>query len=240
MNTLETTKIAWPPEITVKKHPRARHVKLKASSQHGLELIVPKKFNVKEIPFILEQNRSWIEKQLLHLQNARNAKSENLPDEILFKSISQTWQIDYIYNPCKLRIIPRPHQELVLFGNIDNKAECKKLLITWIKKQAHLHLLTQLQLISQEIQLPYNDAIIRDQRSRWGSCSSEKLISLNYKLLFLPFDLMRNIIIHELCHTIHLNHSEKFWQLVEKFDPNWKTHRRDLRKADPFIPGWLT
>jgi predicted metal-dependent hydrolase len=68
---------------------------------------------------------------------------------------------------------------------------------------------------------------------------NSKNISLNYKLLFLPQPLMRYVLIHELCHTIHMNHSSKFWQLVNKFEPNYKNLDPQLREAWKITPSWL-
>lgn len=240
MDHLISSKPTWPPAVTVKKHPRARHIKLKASVEAGLELVVPVRFNVKEIPSILEQNRAWIEKQLLKLQTpVIPTEPDILPSIIEFSAINQTWDIEYVSSKTKLQIITRPHNRLVLLGNVTNNKTCKILLIRWMKHHAKLFLLEQLKLISQQINLPYTNATVRDQRSRWGSCSSEKSISLNYKLSFFPYELMRHVIIHELCHTVHLNHSEKFWKLVEKFDPDLKTNQKKLRHANELIPKWI-
>ena len=238
---MDTTDLLdWPPHVTVKKHPRARHVKIKTSLTNGLELVVPRRFNQKDIPYILEKNRAWIEKQLKILHSTHQAAElQSLPSEITFPSIGQTWEIEYIPSSCKLTLLTRPHQKIVLFGQIENKNNCKKLLIVWIKKLAKQNLLKRLALISQQIKLPYSQAIIRDQKTRWGSCSEDKSISLNYKLLFFPASLCDHVITHELCHTLYLNHSENFWKSVEKFDPQFEIHKTQLKQGDSFIPAWL-
>lgn len=237
---MNSTTLSWPPAVTVKKHPRARHVKLKASHKHGLELVVPLRFNFKEIPFILEENRSWIEKQLKKLQaHPPIPKMLILPSDIIFPAIDQTWRVEYIASNNKLQLLMRPHQELVLLGNIENKLLCKKLLIAWMKEHARTHLIQELNKISEKTRLTYNNATIRDQSSRWGSCSATKSINLNYKLLLLPSHLANHILIHELCHTVHLDHSIKFWRLVASYDPNWEEHRRQLRKIEKNLPDWI-
>jgi predicted metal-dependent hydrolase len=233
--------IAWPPAYIIKKHPRARYVKLKTSIKHGLELVVPKRFNQKEIPAILEINKAWIIKQLTKIRaEAEIYKNTALPDEIVFAASNQRWKINYIETASKkLRLLTRPHAELVLFGNIKDKNLGKKLLVTWVKQQAKIFLTMRLQQLSEISGLGYSSISIRNQRSRWGSCTVQKAINLNYKLIFLPSELNDHIILHELCHTVHMNHSASFWRLVAKFDPDWKNHSKETRKADKFMPPWL-
>jgi predicted metal-dependent hydrolase len=239
---LSPHKLNWPPEFTLKKSVRARHVRLKASVQHGLELVVPMRFNQKRIPEILEVNKLWIEKQLDKIQQERkDIEAATLPAEIIFPVTGQSWKINYIQSDNKkLQILMRPQQELVLLGNISNKDVCKKLLLSWTLNQAKIYLPLVLQELSEQTRLPFKTVSIRNQRSRWGSCSSEKMINLNYKLLFLPAHLARHIIIHELCHTVHMNHSSKFWRLVSTFDCDWKSNSQDTRRAEKYIPLWAT
>jgi predicted metal-dependent hydrolase len=230
----------WPPAYTLKKSARARHVKLKASIRSGLELVVPLRFNAKHIPEILEANKPWIEKQLAKIHIEHYARQEHtLPDSITFPILNMEYKIEYIKSDNKkLQLLVRPQKELVLLGNTANKDICKKLLLTWVKQQAKLRIPLLLEEISREISLPFEHVIIRNQRTRWGSCTNKKIISLNFKLLFLPAVLVRHILIHELCHTEHMNHSTRFWRLVESFDPDWKSLSRQTRRADKFVPWW--
>lgn len=70
---------------------------------------------------------------------------------------------------------------------------------------------------------------IRNQQTRWGSCSREKNLSFNYRIVKLPLALADYVIVHELCHCVELNHSAKFWALVRKAIPNYTALRRSLR-----------
>lgn len=76
----------------------------------------------------------------------------------------------------------------------------------------------------------YRSVVIRNQRTCWGSCSRQKTLSFNYKILFLPVELQEYIVVHELCHLKEMNHSSKFWRLVESFLPDYVVRRKALRK----------
>lgn len=72
---------------------------------------------------------------------------------------------------------------------------------------------------------------IRDMRTRWGSCSSEKRISLNQRLLLLPDHLIEHVLLHELCHTVVMNHSQQFYDLMSRLNPNSKLYDSELKRV---------
>ena len=76
----------------------------------------------------------------------------------------------------------------------------------------------------------YTRLSIRNQRSRWGSCSPEGVLSFNIRLLYLPLETQEYVVVHELCHLWHMNHSVAFWQSVAKILPDYRQHRAALQK----------
>lgn len=78
----------------------------------------------------------------------------------------------------------------------------------------------------------YEKITVRDQSSRWGSCSESGTLSFSYKLLFLPEHLADYIVVHELCHLQEMNHSVRFWRLVAQTVPKYQACRRELRGYD--------
>ena len=94
------------------------------------------------------------------------------------------------------------------------------------KEQARELIKSRLDFYNKFYNFEYKSFRVKNLKSRWGSCSSKKNLNFNYKLIFLPLDLVDYIIVHELCHLKQFNHSNEFWKLVAESIPNYK----DLRK----------
>lgn len=75
----------------------------------------------------------------------------------------------------------------------------------------------------------YTSITVRDQRSRWGSCSSRGTLSFNYRLIFAPPAVLDYVVVHELCHLTHMNHSGDFWNMVGSVMPEYREYRKWLR-----------
>lgn len=95
-------------------------------------------------------------------------------------------------------------------------------------------------LLANRVGVAIGPVQVRDQRSRWGSCSRRGALSLNWRLILLPPELQDHVLLHELAHRTHLDHSDRFWDLLARYDPDWKTHDRALdrlgRELFPLVP----
>jgi predicted metal-dependent hydrolase len=84
--------------------------------------------------------------------------------------------------------------------------------------------------LNKDNRFKFNRIAIRDQKSRWGSCSSKKNLNFNYRIVFLRREVALYLVAHELCHLEQMNHSPLFWKLVEQLVPNYKSLRAELKK----------
>ena len=101
------------------------------------------------------------------------------------------------------------------------------------KTSAREYLISRLEFLSSANNLTYNRVSFRFQKTRWGSCSSKKNISLNYKLLTLKPELIDYVILHELAHTKHMNHSQEFWNFLELICMGAKKYHKELKHSLP-------
>nr|MDJ0832421.1 M48 family metallopeptidase [Gammaproteobacteria bacterium] len=128
-------------------------------------------------------------------------------------------------------------QGLIIFHQDQDQA--LDLLRQWLRQQARQQLLPRLHALAAELGFSFQRVTIRSQKSRWGSCSSRGTISLNDQLMFMPAASVRYLMIHELCHTRHLNHSPAFWQLVEQCCADYRAHEQILNRGRELVPGWF-
>lgn len=224
------------PEYNVRESKRARRVTIKVSSWLGLQVVVPLGLDRSEIPEILQSKAGWIAKSLARTRP--RGKLER-PGSIGLRLLGETWRPEYIPSPGeRLYITEREGFILSFTGAVDDPASVAKALNRWLQRRAKGVLVPWLHQLSTELSLPFSRAAVRRQRTKWGSCSSEKSINLNRNLLFLPEAMARYVLIHELCHGRRLDHSDRFWRLLETFQPNARRTAAKIRDAAEFVPHW--
>ena len=231
------------PPYSIRESSRAKRVILKLSAGDGLEVVVPRGFNREAIPKIIREKEDWIRKTLKKLEGRRpvadTEKSSPLPGSIYLGAVDHRFSVDYRMvdtGAVELRRLDPFHIELS--GCTENVALCQSLLKWWLQQQGKFHLAPWLRKVSERTGLSYRRAQVRGQKSRWGSCSSTGTISLNCKLLFLPPELVEYILVHELCHTAHPNHSPRFWSLVAEIQPNYQVLDARMKTAGREVPHW--
>ena len=226
---------------SVKISPRARQVSLKITPSEGLVVVVPRGFNHDLLDDIVASRSTWIEKVFSRYDELPGCLDDvAMPEQIELIALGEVWLLEYIQTSSdSVRVIQAEPGRLRVMGKLgDQRATCKALR-RWLMRHAKEKLLICLEQASQECGLSFTKATIRGQRSRWGSCSSTGAINLNYQLLFVSPAMMHYVLLHELCHTVHLNHSAGFYHLLESHIANYRDIESQLKQAWRSMPAWL-
>ena len=213
---------------------RVRYARLQIRPYGGLEIVIPPRFPRREVPRLVEQHAAWIRRQLQRQARLRDAIA--LPERIHLRFDDSVISVEQGADPG-----PTPDlfsDEVLRLEGRDFAARLAELR-GWVRKRAQASLPPLLAQCSRRTGLDYNRVTIRSQKTRWGSCSARGNISLNDQLLFLPRETVEYLMIHELCHTRHLNHSRAYWELVASHCPGYAAHEKRLSKPRDWIPDWF-
>ena len=98
------------------------------------------------------------------------------------------------------------------------------------RRQAREKLSQRTAYFARQMGVSYGRITVRAAKTRWGSCSSRKNLNFNYKLAYMPQEIMDYVVVHELAHLRHMNHSREFWELVEQYIPDYRERRKWLKE----------
>lgn len=226
--------------IVVRRSARARRLGLRVFPHGMVEVVAPLRAGQRSIDHFLRSNAGWIARARERFRMLQGDAGFDPPAQIALAALDERWDVEYASGNSRLRVVPASWGGRLLLTGADDPQWRRQRLRQWLMARARETLLPWLASVSDEIGLEYSGATIRRQRSRWGSCSARRTISLNCALLLLEPPLVRQLFVHELAHTRHLNHSPAFWRLVARLEPDFEALEQRLRDAWRSVPAWVT
>jgi predicted metal-dependent hydrolase len=204
--------------VTLQRSKR-RSIGLKITSE-GLAVTLPVRFPLTELDAILHRKAGWIVSKL-----------DELAAQPGLAALGEGSSVDWLGEPHNLRIgfgrgsVTADEIRLATDQSDAIPATLERLM----RREARGFLGERLALWAGRLQLHYREFKLSGAGTRWGSCSANGAIRLNWRLMQAPLPVIDYVVIHELCHLVELNHSERFWALVASACPDWK-HKRDWLK----------
>lgn len=231
------------PNFGVRHSPRAKNLRLKVTREAGLLVVVPKGYDEKRIPALLKQKRIWIADALRRVGETRRFLEPepvvHLPDNVQLVALGETWPVIYRGGESHTGIRLRADKGILVVSGLDlNRDAVIGKLKDWLRTKVREGLFPLAEKLAGKHHLKLGGLMVKSQRTRWASCSAQRNLALNTKLLFLSPDLVRYAMIHELCHTVHMNHGPEFWRLVAAHEPSYKALDQTLRDAWKAVPPW--
>lgn len=220
--------------FAVRVSPRARRLTARVHVGGRVEIVVPLGVNAHTVRDFVQRFSPWIDRKVAAMQ-CFSAPSEPVPGSVEFALTNEKFTVDW--RRASEGGLEQSPNRIVLQAADEQGARSE--LRAWLKRAAAERLAPRLLQLASELNYDVARVCIRCQRTRWGSCSTRGTVSLNCSLLFLQPDVVRYLFVHELAHTQHMNHSAKFWRLVEEIEPDYRRLDRHLLASWQTVPGWV-
>ncbi|MGB1127490.1 MAG: M48 family metallopeptidase [Opitutales bacterium] len=217
--------------VEIRRRKGARHLRLSLGPSNTIVASIPWHCSANECARFVEQNRVWLEAQLDAAPRPMSLTEWFAQSHYLSASGDRFTVFIVASNRARARYSFENHGADVHLHlpEIENEASLLKLVRQFAKDALHCRLAYH----AKRLGLSYAKLSVRDQLSRWGSCSSGRGISLNWRLVLLSPELQDYVILHELAHLTEMNHSQRFWALLDRYDPFRQAHEHALDAATP-------
>jgi len=199
-----------------------------------VRISAPKNASTKQLEELLHTKQAWILKHWLESQEMQHRPLRQYIDGEKFPYQGQVIELSirrHAHTSIRVNlegqvlVVHLPH-DLLDYGRLSNVQES---VMAWYKVQARRVFMNKIDEQEKRMQVTHHDFRLKDQKTRWGSCSSKGNLNLNWRIIMAPEEVIDYLIIHELAHLTHPNHSERFWQRVAVFMPEYPLWRMWLK-----------
>jgi len=204
---------------TIRRSPRARRIRVSVDPHAGVEVVLPQRATKREAQQAVVELRPWIDRRLGEARAARQRLAPP-PGTVPFLGAHLRLHFD----PDRTRAHRK--QDVLHLPATDPEAALER----WYRTEARKQIQPRLDRATDQLDHPYTKLSIRNQRTRWGSCSSTGAMSFNWRLMLAPEPVLDYVVWHEACHLLVMDHSKRFWSLVERHVPGYREPRRWLRQ----------
>lgn len=226
--------------IEIRRSRRARRLSARVHLDGHVEVVVPMYAPGAIVDDFIARHRRWMDAR-------RNERLQQWvpepfpPPQLELSALGESWRVTQTTadgGPAYCAELPDRHLQLKVSEQV-SRAESRALLIDWLRRYLRPHFERRLQSLAQQHGFHYESMQLRRQRTRWGSCSRRGVISLNLCGAFQPPEVLDYLMLHELVHTRHMNHSERYWRAVEAVCPAWRELDRALTLGWRHVPQWV-
>lgn len=204
----------------VRRAPRARRVRVAVEPDQTVVVLLPPRATQRDAAAAVRELRPWIERRLRDAE-ARSQRMARAPGTLSYLGA----ELRLVAEPGRSRVHRRGAELLV---PADPEAQAHAL-ERWFRRAARTEIAPRLDEAVDALDRTYSGLTIRNQRTRWGSCSATGALSFNWRLLLAPAEVLDYVVWHEACHLVHLDHSLRFWALLAAHRPAYREPQRWLR-----------
>lgn len=225
--------IAGDIKVSLSKHKRSKSLKVWVDHKGKVKATMPYYMPYWTGQLFIKEKESWIIKQLSHVkENIVAPRKLTLANNSTIPYQGKELIINYIIQTKKRIKIEKASDQLLIYiseRDKNNNELIRKALFSWYKQEAKTLMEQKVNLYAAMYGLRHNKITIRDQKTIWGSCNNKGNLNFSWRIILLPERVADYLVVHEVCHLREMNHSSRFWSLVEQTIPEYKMYRKYLR-----------
>jgi predicted metal-dependent hydrolase len=223
-------------EYTIRRSDRARRLRIVVAPT-GVEVVLPRRMALSEAEAFVAEKARWIERTLRQYRDAEaSLPPVRLEDAGEIPFLGLTLPIRVNVEPSRTRPGISRRGGMLHVGVMEPGEEAVRDALTrWYKRQARIEIAERLDWATLRAGSTYAKLQIRDPSTRWASCSSSGAMSFSWRLLLAPEEVLAYVVEHEVAHLDVMDHSKRFWKLVEQRCPDYREHERWLRRYGPAL-----
>ena len=211
---------------TLKRSARAKNVWLRIGIGTGLEVVAPARMPLRELSGAIEKKSAWIQRHLARAGQAEGVKRPVLKDGAVVPYMGEERRLRVLISRGMLNTVKMVSGEII--AAVPDVSGLKDTLEAWYKKMARKVIVAGVERLANGRK--FGRISIKDQKTRWGSCSSKGNLNFNWRLIMAPPRVIDYLIIHELTHLEHQDHSKRFWDKISKRFPDYEESETWLKE----------
>ncbi|MDB0030867.1 M48 family metallopeptidase [Opitutales bacterium] len=213
----------------IRKSNRARRINLRIRSREKAVLTLPRWTSYREGLSFLSNQKKWLEQKIKTFPVTQKLSEYFIEGGQIWINKSPIF-LSWSVNNNRKKVFSEVLEDALQL-DLPTTDTIENYLFKFLRELARENLKSRLFTLAAKAELNCENVRIGNQRSRWGSCSARSTISLNWRLILLPYEIADYVIFHELAHLKHLNHSLQFWEYLEYICPNSRVYDKELLKA---------
>jgi len=214
--------------VEVKRSSRTKTASLKVE-EGAVIIVVPKALSSARIERIVNDKHNWIIDKIARQQLATPASSKRYLSGEAFPYLGRNYRLKVLTGDYQALKLINGRLQLTLRESAIQDYFTRGALIRWYKRNAKVKFTEKVARYSKVVGVSARSIAIKTFKSRWGSCSAEGDIDFNWVVVMAPNRIVDYIVVHELCHLLHHDHSPKFWAEVERVMPDYKESKEWLK-----------
>lgn len=190
----------------------------------------------KDVLKYVESKSTWILTKLNDFNKIDLSLIEKtIKDGEKFLYLGQSYELKIMKDSIKTTTLSLLKNQMILKTSSFNQEYLKEFLIKWYKKKGLDKIKERVGFYQPYILVKPKDIVVKEQKRRWGSCTSKRRLLFNWRIIMAPLSVLDYIVVHEMCHLIHMNHGKEFWTCVERILPRYKEEKRWLKENGIYL-----